>query len=78
MWMRSRPFVARFRGTISASLMRDVYYALRNHLGYGRLERNPASASEQTSIADSHRLFRSELFMPFAPYVLEEDAERAF
>ena len=59
-------------------LMRDVYYALRNRLGCGRLERDLASVSQRTGIADSHRLFRSELFMPFAPYVLEEDAERAF
>jgi len=44
-------------------LMRDIYYALRNHLGYARLERDLASVSERTGIADSHRLFRSDLFL---------------
>jgi len=44
-------------------LARDIYYALRNHLGYGRLERDLASVSERTGITDSHKLFRSDLFL---------------
>jgi carbamoyltransferase len=42
---------------------RDIYCTLRRHLGHARLERDLASLSERTGIADSHRLFRSELFL---------------
>ena len=44
-------------------LARDIYYALRSHLGHGRLVRDLASVSERTGIADSHQLFRGELFL---------------
>jgi carbamoyltransferase len=44
-------------------LARDIYSTLRRHLGHARLERDLASVSERTGIADSHRLFRSELFL---------------
>jgi carbamoyltransferase len=44
-------------------LARDFYYVVRNHLGAERRERDLAIAMSRSGIADSHALFRTDLFL---------------
>jgi carbamoyltransferase len=60
--------IAAIRGTFPLHyfrfpLARDIYYAARNHLSGGRLDRDLAIVSSRTGIADSHALFRGKLFL---------------
>ncbi len=60
--------IAAIRGSFSLHylrfpLLRDIYYTVRDHLGIGRRDRDLASISSRTGIADSHALFRADRFL---------------